>query len=104
MQKKTLKDLEGKVPADLKQKVEDAATKVREVKDGDDANAINTAADQLTEVLQQLGQAAYQQQQAAGEAPTGEADGGDKAPKKNPVTMKMSLTANSNRSDPIQQE
>ncbi len=81
---KTLKDLEGKVPADLKQKVEDAATKVREVKDGDDANAINTAADQLTEVLQQLGQAAYQQQQAAGEAPTGEADGGDKGPEEKP--------------------
>jgi molecular chaperone DnaK len=80
---KTLKDLEGKVPADLKQKVEDAATKVREVKDGDDVNAINTAADQLTEVLQQLGQAAYQQGQAAGEAPTGEADGG-KGPEEKP--------------------
>ena len=81
---KTLKDLEGKVPADLKQKVEDAATKVREVKDGDDANAINTAADQLTEILQQLGQAAYQQQQAAGEAPTGEADDGGKGPEEKP--------------------
>jgi molecular chaperone DnaK len=80
---KTLKDLEGKVPADLKQKVEDAATKVREVKDGDDVNAINTAADQLTEVLQQLGQAAYQQGQAAGEAPAGEADGG-KGPEEKP--------------------
>ena len=76
---KTLKDLGDKVPADLKQKVEDAATKVREVKDGDDANAINTAADQLTEVLQQLGQAAYQQQPAAEGNPTGEADG-DKGP------------------------
>ncbi len=81
---KTLKDLEGKVPADLKQKVEDAATKVREVKDSDDVNAINTAADQLTEVLQQLGQAAYQQQQAAGEAQTGEADDGGKGPDEKP--------------------
>ena len=76
---KTLKDLGDKVPADLKTKVEDAATKVREVKDGDDVTAINTAADQLTEVLQQLGQAAYQQEQAAGANPTDEAEG-DKGP------------------------
>ena len=76
---KTLKDLGEKVPADLKTKVEDAATKVREVKDGDDVTAINTAADQLTEVLQQLGQAAYQQEQAAGANPPDEAEG-DKGP------------------------
>jgi molecular chaperone DnaK len=69
MSEKSLKDLGDKVPADLKQKVEDAATKVREVKDGDDVNAINTAADQLTEVLQQVGQIAYQQQQADSSIP-----------------------------------
>ena len=81
---KTLKDLEGKVPEDLKQKVEDAASKVREVKDGEDVNAINTAADQLTEVLQQLGQAAYQQEQAAGETQAAESDDGGKGPDENP--------------------
>ena len=61
---KTLKDLGDKVPADIKQKVEDAAAKVRDVKDGDDLEAIKSATDTLTEVLQQVGQAAYQQQQA----------------------------------------
>ena len=66
---KTLKDLGDKVPDDIKQKVEDAAGKVREVKDGEDLEAINKATDQLTEVLQQVGQAAYQQQQAEGTQP-----------------------------------
>jgi molecular chaperone DnaK len=60
---KTLKDLGDKVPDDLKQKVEAAADKVREVKDSDDKAAIDKATDSLGEVLQQLGQAAYQQQQ-----------------------------------------
>jgi len=78
---KTLKDLGEKVPDDLKQKVEDAAAKVREVKDGEDLNAIKSATDQLTEVLQQLGQAAYQQQQAAGEkAGDGSEPDGGKTP------------------------
>jgi len=66
---KTLKDLGDKVPDDIKQKVEDAVGKVREVKDGEDLEAINKATDQLTEVLQQVGQAAYQQQQAEGAQP-----------------------------------
>jgi molecular chaperone DnaK len=74
---KTLKDLGDKVPDDLKQKVEDAAAKVREVKDGEDIDVIKKATENLTEVLQQLGQAAYQQQQAAGEGAGGsEAEGG----------------------------
>ncbi len=74
---KTLSDLGDKVPGDLKQKVEDAAAKVREVKDGEDLNAIKTAVDALTEILQQVGQAAYQQQPAS-ETPaeeTGEGKG-----------------------------
>jgi len=62
---KTLKDLGNKVPDDLKQKVEDAAAKVSEVKEGEDINAINSATDALAEVLQQLGSAAYQSQQEA---------------------------------------
>ncbi len=66
---KTLKDLGDKVPDDIKQKVEDAVGKVREVKDGEDLEAINKATDQLTEVLQKVGQAAYQQQQAEGAQP-----------------------------------
>ncbi|HEY9122229.1 MAG TPA: molecular chaperone DnaK [Brevefilum sp.] len=77
---KTLKDLGDKVPGDLKQKVEDAAAKVREVKEGEDINAINSATDALTEVLQQLGSAAYQ---AQGETPEQEGSGG-KSPDEGP--------------------
>ncbi len=74
---KTLKDLGDKVPDDLKAKVEDAAAKVREVKDGEDLNAINSAADALTEILQQLGSAAYQaEQQAEGQTTSSEPSGG----------------------------
>ena len=72
---KTVKDLGDKVPADMKQKVEDAAAKVRDVKDGDDLDAIKSATDSLTEVLQKLGEAAYQQEQK--EAPADPAE--DKA-------------------------
>ncbi|QRN82201.1 molecular chaperone DnaK [Chloroflexota bacterium] len=77
---KTLKDLGDKVPADIKQKVEDAVSKVRDVKDGDDLEAIKSATDNLTEVLQEVGQAAYQQQQA--ESP--EAAEGKAAPEDKP--------------------
>jgi len=59
---KTLKDLGDKVPGDLKQNVEDAASKLREIKDGEDMEAIKKATDELAEVLQQVGSAAYQQQ------------------------------------------
>ena len=73
---KTLKDLGEKVPADIKQKVEDAVIKVREVKDGDDIEQIKQATDALAETLQELGSAAYQQQtseQSPGSAPSGDA-------------------------------
>jgi molecular chaperone DnaK len=80
---KTLKDLGDKVPGDIRQKVEDAAAKVREVKEGEDINAINSATDALTEVLQQLGSAAYQtqdetpEQGASGEKSPDEGPGSD---------------------------
>ncbi|MBG0787113.1 MAG: Hsp70 family protein, partial [Anaerolineaceae bacterium] len=77
---KTLKDLGDKVPADIKQKVEDAVAKVRDVKDGDDLEAIKSATDKLTEVLQEVGQAAYQQQPAdAPDAADGKAAPEDKS-------------------------
>ena len=75
---KTLKDLGDKVPDDLKQQVEDAAGKVREVKDGEDTEDIKNATDTLGEVLQKLGEAAYQQQ-ATTEQPDAGAEGGKDA-------------------------
>ncbi|HEX7567783.1 MAG TPA: molecular chaperone DnaK [Anaerolineaceae bacterium] len=58
---KTLRELGDKVPADLKSQVE---TKVKEVKDlmnKDDADVIRKAADDLGQVLQKVGAAAYTQ-------------------------------------------
>ncbi|MDY6845522.1 MAG: molecular chaperone DnaK [Chloroflexota bacterium] len=80
---KTLKDLGEQAPEDLRQKVEDAAAKVREVKDGEDINAINSATDALAEVLQQLGSAAYQSQQEHGETIEPDASDG-KSPDEGP--------------------
>ena len=80
---KTLRELGDKVPADLKDQVE---TKVKEVKDlmnKDDADVIRKAADDLGQVLQKVGAAAYTQpgEPAAGGpgdqgGPTGEAQPG----------------------------
>jgi len=77
---KTLKDLGDKVPPDLKQKVEDAANKVNEVKDSEDLEKIKNAADELAEVLQQLGSAAYEQQQAQSTGQEEGAEEGEKGP------------------------
>ncbi len=68
---KTLKDLGDKVPADLKKQVEDQVAKVREVMGSDDADATRRAVDDLTQVLQQLGAAAYQQSGPAAGGPAG---------------------------------
>jgi molecular chaperone DnaK len=68
------------VPGDIRQKVEDAAAKVREVKEGEDITAINSATDALTEVLQQLGSAAYQTQDETPE----QGSSGGKSPDEGP--------------------
>ncbi len=61
---KTLRDLGDKVPADIKNKVESAIQKVKEVKDKDDPELINREVEALMQELQQVGQAAYAQQSA----------------------------------------
>jgi len=61
---KTLRDLGDKVPADLKTQVEEAVRKVREAKDKDDVAVITRETEALMQVLQQVGQAAYAQEQA----------------------------------------
>jgi molecular chaperone DnaK len=84
---KVLRDLGDKVPADLRSKVEAEVANVREVMNRDDAETIRKATDQLNQVLQQVGSAAYQQgagPQASGpqpggpegEGPSGPGDGG----------------------------
>ncbi|HTX79050.1 MAG TPA: molecular chaperone DnaK [Longilinea sp.] len=67
---KLLKDNGDKVAADLKKQVEEAMEKVKSVKDGDDAEAITRAAEELGQVLQKLGASMYQQPGAAGPGPS----------------------------------
>ena len=56
-----LRDLGDKVPAETKKQVEDNVAKVREVMNGNDVEAIRQATDNLSQVVQQVGAAAYQQ-------------------------------------------
>ena len=57
---KALKELGDKVPSDVKVQVEDSAARVREVMGGDDKDAIVRATEDLNQVVQQIGAAAYQ--------------------------------------------
>jgi molecular chaperone DnaK len=66
---KALRDLGDKVPADVKTNVEQQVIKVRESLSSSDTAQIKSATDQLFQVIQQIGAAAYQQQgPAAGPA------------------------------------
>jgi len=77
---KTLKDLGDKVPAEAKSKVDDAIASVRSVRDQDETSVIHNAVEELMKVLQEIGQAAYaQQEQQAEGAETSEANNTDQA-------------------------
>jgi molecular chaperone DnaK len=66
---KALRDLGEKVPADVRTNVEQQVIKVREALTSNDTAQIKNATDQLFQVIQQIGAAAYQQQgPAAGPA------------------------------------
>jgi molecular chaperone DnaK len=63
---KALRDLGDKVPADIRSQVEDKVKSVREAMNGNDAQAIRQASEELTQVVQKIGEAAYKAQGAAG--------------------------------------
>ena len=65
---KTLKEGEGKIPADLKTAAEARLEEVKKVKDGENAAEIKTAAEALSQALQKIGEALYRTQ--GGAAPT----------------------------------
>ncbi len=56
------------MPEDIKSQVEKAIQRVKEVKDRDDADSINKEVEALMQVLQQVGEAAYAQEQAAAQS------------------------------------
>jgi molecular chaperone DnaK len=73
---KALKDLDDKIDDNLKGKVEEAVKKVTDVIEGEDTDAITKATEELMEVVQSMGAAAYQQDPSMG----GASDGGAEAP------------------------
>jgi molecular chaperone DnaK len=68
---KTLRELGDKVPADLKSQVESKVQAVKEVMDKEDSEAMRKATDELGQVIQKVGAAAYQQAGPAAGGPGG---------------------------------
>ena len=76
---KTLKDAGDKVPAAQKSEAEAAIAEARTALGGEDADALKSASDRLTQVAMQVGQSLYQAEQASGAQP-GPAQGAEPAP------------------------
>ncbi|MGP1254021.1 MAG: molecular chaperone DnaK [Kiloniellales bacterium] len=73
---KTLSEGGDKIPADLKAETEGAVTALKEVKDGDDVEAIKTKTDELGQVSMKVGQAMYQAEQESTEGASAGPEGG----------------------------
>jgi molecular chaperone DnaK len=65
---KVLKDLGEKVPSDMKSSVEAELDATKKALEGEDVEAIKSAAEKLSEVSLKLGEVAYQDAQASAEA------------------------------------
>ncbi|MGI6376085.1 MAG: molecular chaperone DnaK [Anaerolineae bacterium] len=72
---KTLRDLGDKVPGDVRSRVEDKIKAVRDVLNGADTAEIKRRTEELSQELQKLGEAAYQQGQAGTPPPGGAQEG-----------------------------
>ncbi len=72
---KTLRDLGDKVPGDVRSRVEDKIKAVRDVLNGADTAEIKRRTEELSQELQKLGEAAYQQGQAGTPPPGGDQEG-----------------------------
>jgi len=69
---KTLREHKDKIPSDLNQEVENKIAAVRSVLQGADINAIRRSMEELSEAMQRIGAAIYQQQPPpGGEVPPG---------------------------------
>jgi molecular chaperone DnaK len=69
---KVLRDLGDKVPADMKSQVEDRVGRTRTAMNGDDAEALRQATEELQALLSQVGAAAYQSTPGEPSGPTDE--------------------------------
>jgi len=79
---KALREGGDKVPADVKQSVEDKVAAVRKALEGQDLNAITQATNELYQVVQNVGAAMYGQGQQPDQPPE---DGGGQAPGDGPT-------------------
>lgn len=81
---KTIKDLGEKVPAELKTKAEESSKALRDLMNSDDVAAIKKGTEDLGQILQSIGAAAYQQAgptaPEGGEAGANPTDGGTQPP------------------------
>ena len=75
---KTLRDHKDKIPADLNQEVETKIAAVRSALQGTDIDAIRQATQELSEAMQKIGGAVYDQQQPPPPPPPGEEPPADK--------------------------
>ena len=62
---KTLTDVGDKLPSDLKNKISDSLTNLKEALKGTDVEAIKAKSDELTKIVQEAGTEIYKQTQAA---------------------------------------
>ena len=75
---KMLREQKDKIPADLNQEVEGKIQAVRSALEGTDIDIIRKTTQELSDTMQKVGSAVYQQQPPpGGEAPGGEAPGGE---------------------------
>ncbi len=63
---KILKENEAKIPEDIKKEVTEKLENLKKVKDSEDFATIKQAMEEMNQTAQKIGQAMYQQQQAAG--------------------------------------
>jgi molecular chaperone DnaK len=83
---KSLKDFGDKVPEDLKKKIEEQVTKVRNVMNGEDVEATRREVEALNQLIQQIGAAAYQQGAPQPGTPGEEQPGGDSGGQSGPAS------------------
>ncbi|MDO8490145.1 MAG: molecular chaperone DnaK [bacterium] len=77
---KTLKEFGEKVPADVQSEVTQKVEELKKVKDGEDADAIKRAMDELNQAAAKIGSAMYKDAGAAGEAGSTDQSGAEGQP------------------------
>jgi len=95
---KQLQEHGDKIDAALKSEIEAAIAETKTALEGDDAEAINAKAQALTDVAMKMGQAIYQQEQAAAaEHPAGGAEAGSESGSEDVVDAEFSEVDEDNK-------